>query len=201
MTPAPLVKLIGLPGLPERGDLADWIVLEGAVAGPDDRMRRLEAIADTVESERNAPSMDDPTRFRPLPVDDLPEPVRGFVAGGASAFGCDPSYLALPLLTALASALGNTRRLELKPVWEAPPLLWSVIVGENGFLTTPAFKRAMKPFRKREAKAMMRNAEAMQRYAEDLARWEKDATAWQKGKNNSDKPPVEPVPPRPSGTW
>src|SRR5262245_23967354 len=56
----------------------------------------------------------DSERFQPFPVDALPEQVRGFVSAAAKAIGCDASFVALPLLVALAASIGNTRRLQLK---------------------------------------------------------------------------------------
>ena len=81
----------------------------------------------------------------PFPVDALPEPIRGFVAAGAKAIGCDASFIALPLLTAMAAAIGNTRRIQLKRGWTAPAILWVAIVGESGTAKTPAFKLACGP--------------------------------------------------------
>jgi len=40
--------------------------------------------------------------FHPFPVEVLPVPIRSFVAKGAQAIGCGPSYIALPILSALA---------------------------------------------------------------------------------------------------
>jgi hypothetical protein len=105
-------------------------------------------MAQAVEPWR--PGDADDLAYRPFPVDALPEPIRGFVAAGARAIGCDPSYLALPLLTAIAAAIGNTRRLELKRGWSAPPILWGAIVGESGTAKTPAFRLVMRPVRERQ---------------------------------------------------
>jgi hypothetical protein len=125
-------------------------------------------------------------------VDALPQPIRGFVAAGAKAIGCDPSYLALPLLVALAAAIGNTRRLVLKPGWSVPPILWGAIVGDSGSAKTPAFKSVMRPARERQRKALDRHAEEMKEYEANLARWEKDYAAWKRTKGTADDPPAKP---------
>ena len=52
--------------------------------------------------------------WQPFPVDTLPEPARSYVVCGARAMGCEPAYIALPLLAMLASAIGTTRRMRLK---------------------------------------------------------------------------------------
>jgi hypothetical protein len=94
LTPAPVVKLVELPGLPERGDIADWIDAHDP-AEPDRLRAEIESLAQAVEPEEVG-TPHDPEQFRPFPVDALPEPVREFVAAGAKAIGCDPSFLALP---------------------------------------------------------------------------------------------------------
>jgi hypothetical protein len=133
--------------------------------------------------------------YQPFPVDALPEPIRGFVAAGAEAIGCDPAYLALPLLTALAAAIGNTRRLELKRGWYAPPILWTAVVGESGTTKTPAFKLVMLPVRERQKQALKRHAEAEKQHEADLARWEKECATWKRDKNGAADPPEKPEPP------
>jgi hypothetical protein len=147
-------------------------------AEPDGMRAEIEALAQTAEPW--GPEEGNCLAYQPFPVDALPEPIRGFVAAGARAIGCDPSYLALPLLTAIAAAVGNTRRLELKRGWSAPPILWGAIVGESGTAKTPAFKLVMRPIRERQRKAMDHHTDEMKHYEASLARWERDMAAWKR---------------------
>ena len=57
--------------------------------------------------------------------------------------GCDPAFLALPTLSALASAIGNTRRIRLKRTWEEPCVLWTAIVADSGTRKSPAYQMAV----------------------------------------------------------
>ncbi|TWT86587.1 hypothetical protein Mal64_34140 [Pseudobythopirellula maris] len=95
-----------------------------------------------------------PLVFEPFPVEVLPEPVKGFVVEGAKAIGCDTSYIALPMLTAMAAAIGNSRRIELKKGWTEPAILWTAIVGDSGTMKSPAFELALGPVRRRQSQAM-----------------------------------------------
>jgi hypothetical protein len=194
LTPAPMVQVVELPDLPDGGDIVDWIDAQGDAAEPDAMRAEIESLAQAVEPWR--PGDAAALAYRPFPIDALPEPIRGFVNAGARAIGCDPSYLALPLLTAIAAAIGNTRRLELKRGWSAPPILWGAIVGESGTAKTPAFKLVMRPVRERQRKALERHAEAMKQYETDLARWEKDMAAWKRVKDPASDPPAKPDPPQ-----
>lgn len=91
-----------------------------------------DAVRQGAQPSRNGAHRDDKMlRYRPYPVDSLPEPLRGFVRGGAESIGCDPTYIALPLLAVCASAIGNTMRLRLKDGWDVPAILWVAIIGES----------------------------------------------------------------------
>jgi len=130
--------------------------------------------------------------YQPFPVDALPEPARGFVVAGAKAIGCDASYVALPLLAALASAIGNTRRIQLKRGWSAPAIIWCGIVGESGTQKTPAFKLVMQPLRDRQRRALEAHTAAMKAYEADLAHYEKAVAEWKRDKKTIEPPPTRP---------
>jgi len=71
--------------------------------------------ADTSEPKPN-PAAD----WQPFPVDALPHPLREYVETAAEAIDCDPVFIALPLLSGLASAVGNARVVRLKRKWTEP---------------------------------------------------------------------------------
>jgi hypothetical protein len=170
LTPAPTVRVVELPDLPDGGDIVDWIDAHGDAAEPDAMRAEIETLSQTVEPWR--PDEAEDLAYRPFPVDVLPKPIRGFVGAGARAIGCDPSYLALPLLTAIAAAIGNTRRLELKRGWSAPPIIWGAIVGESGTAKTPAFKLVMRPVRERQSRAFKVFEAQLQEYEAALEAWQ-----------------------------
>jgi len=192
LAPAPVVRVIELPDLPERGDIVDWIDAHGDATEPDTMRAEVEAMAQTVEPWQAGDA--DDLAYRPFPVDALPNPIRDFVAAGARAIGCDPSFVALPLLAAIGAAVGNARRLELKRGWLVPPIIWGAIVGESGTAKTPAFQLALRSVRQRQCKALERHAKDMKQYKADLACWERNMTAWKK--KGSGLPPAEPELPR-----
>lgn len=146
--------------------------------------------ADQKENEQ------DQTGFKPFPVDALPEPICGFIKAGANAIGSDTSFIALPLLSALAAAIGTTRRLRLKHAWTAPAIIWSVIVGESGTSKSPAFQLAMRPIRERQFKALKALEKAREKYEEELAYYEKSLTEWKRDKKDQEPPPAEPREPK-----
>ena len=149
--------------------------------------------------------MDDTTRtttdvdtWRPFPTEALPDPLRSFVAAGAEAMGCDASYLALPLLAATASAIGNTRRLRLKRGWDVPAIVWGAVVGESGTTKTPAFRAVMRPLRDRQQRALKAHEEAMRQHDGLMQVYEASRKAWQgQIHKRKDGEPPEPPPEKP----
>jgi len=156
----------------------------------------VEALADEAESIQLERPADRIERYQPFPTDALPNPIRGFVVAGAKVIGCDPSYLALPLLTALSAAIGNTRRIRLKRGWSAPAIIWTAIVGESGTSKTPAFKLVMRPMRDLQRKALEAHADAIKQYETDLAHYDKDLSAWKRETKTDEPPPTKPDPPQ-----
>ncbi len=191
LTPAPVVKRVELPDLPDHGDAADFVDAR-ARTDADELRRIVEALTDEAEPMRATRPAFEAQQFALFPVDALPQPVRGFVAAGAKAIGCDASYVAMPLMTGLASAIGNTRRIQLKRGWTAPAILWVAIVGESGTAKTPAFRLALRAIRERQRKALERHAEAMRDHEADLARYEKALAEWKRDRKAADEPPAKP---------
>jgi hypothetical protein len=195
LTPAPVVKLVELPDLPDHGDAADFVKAHAGTNVADLR-RSVENLADEAEPLCTTQPVAPVESREPFPLNALPEPLRGFVAAGAKAIGCDSSYLALPLLTAMAAAIGNSRRVQLKRGWAAPAILWVAIVGESGTAKTPAFKLVMRPIRERQRKALEDHAEAIQEYETELARYEKRYADWKRDKKAANEPPKKPEAPQ-----
>lgn len=133
--------------------------------------------------------------YRPFPANALPGPLDAFVDAAARAMACDPSYVALPLLAALASAIGSTRRVVLKRGYTQPAIIWGVMVGESGTTKTPPFQLVMRPIRDLQQKALQLHAEEMRQHDKALVRYDKALAKWKHDKGNSD-PPAKPEPPR-----
>jgi hypothetical protein len=116
--------------------------------------------------------------FVPFPIRSLPHPLVCVVEEGAAALGCDPTYIALPVMAAVAAAIGNSRSIQLKSSWYEPSIIWTGVIGDSGTLKTPAFKYALAP-----VYAVQR--QFREEFARSLARYETDHADTPK----ADKPP------------
>jgi len=151
----------------------------------------------TIANKRKLLCLDQAVRF---PLEALPQPIAGFVDSAARAIGCDPSFVALPLLAGLASAVGNTRRIQLKMGWTEPSIVWAANVADSGTLKSPALELALRPIRKRQHSAMRVYTEEMKRFQDELLHWEKNMAAWKRSQDGDD-PPAKPVEPKADRCW
>jgi hypothetical protein len=106
--------------------------------------------------------------YRPFPTSALPPPLDEYVRQAAAALGCDPAFVALPVLAAAASAVGNTRAIRLKRGWEEPAVVWAAIVGESGTLKSPAQRKAVAYLFRLQKQLLKAHKEQMEKYKEAL---------------------------------
>jgi hypothetical protein len=111
--------------------------------------------------------------WEPFPVKELPEPCRRFVTAAAAAIGCDEAYIALPLLSALAGAVGNARSIRLDEDWHEPAVVWSALVGEGGTLKSPALDITLEPLWKQQVRDLREHERALAAAGEEVEGGEK----------------------------
>lgn len=132
--------------------------------------------------------------FKPFPVGSLPEAIGRFVREASLAINCDPCYLALPALAALAVAIGRSRVASLKQGWDEPAVVWAVVVGDSGTMKSPAWKQALAPLHRIQGEWMREDQDAREQYEEEREAWER---ARKNAGATGTKPPPRPEkPPR-----
>ena len=119
----------------------------------------------------------------------------------ALAVGCDTCFIALPVLTAMAAAIGSNYQLEIKPGWNAKAILWGAVVGESGTTKTPAFDLVLKPWHAYQNYCFAEHNKAMEQFAIDKMQHDRSMQNWKRGKhvvgvgtvgNSPPLPPCEP---------
>jgi hypothetical protein len=145
LTPAPVVRVVELPNLPEHGDIADWINAHGDAAEPDAMRVEIEALGQAVEPWR--PGDADDLAYRHFPIQAMPEVLGRYVTEAAAALGCDPAMVALPVLATCAGAIGYSRVVSPKRDWREPLVTWTVVIAESGTLKSPAHDLGVQPIR------------------------------------------------------
>jgi hypothetical protein len=212
LRPSPAVKIVRLPDLAqgEGGDMADFVAMRG---GDAEVIRaEVEDLASIAVPLGYQPSdkLTKPTQphdepFQPFPIEALPKSVADFVTASAEAIGCDPSFIALPLLVGFAAAIGNSRRVQLKRGWTEPAILWGAVIGESGTTKSPALELALRAVRRRQDKLMKEYREAIDQWQRDNEVFEAQKTAWKreaaKHPDTASDPPEAPKPPTCERCW
>ena len=141
---------------------------------------------------------DPPPPWKPFPTEALPEPIRGFVKAGSHAMRCDESFIALPMLAGLASAIGATHRIELKAGWSEPSVVWAAVVSESGTMKSPAQSLALRMLSKAQEWRLEEYPAMVAQYKRDTLLHEADVASWKRiGRNKGEPPPEEPKEPQP----
>jgi hypothetical protein len=94
----------------------------------------------------NSPEPDD------FPIGALPRASRQLLREAAASIGCPADFVGVPMLVALASAIGNSRVLKLKGGWEEGATIYAASIGLPGTKKTPAYKEAIRPATSLQAK-------------------------------------------------
>lgn len=145
-------------------------------------------------------SRDDLLKWEPIPLHQFPKPIACFIEQVSKGLGCDPAFVALPLLVGLGSAVGLTRSLVLKSTWRELAILWGAVIAPSGTIKSPAMYLALRPvYRRQEANwrdyhaSLSEHVAAVRRYERDLARW--------KSAGGEEEQPVLPIDPVAARTW
>ena len=135
--------------------------------------------------------------WKRFPVELLSTIPAEYVQEGGEAIGCDPAMVALPLLSSLAAAIGNTRRIELKRGWTEPSIIWSAVVAESGSLKSPAIEAGTFFLHQRQSDAFAQYETDLAQHENDEAQYKAELARW---KRRPDGPipqePSQPIPDR-----
>lgn len=188
----PQAVVVELPGLSAKGDLTDWVRQGGTC---EDLLKLVEAVAANPPAPPGCAGATPADAFQsaecqepfeweaPLPFKEgrpavpafdfllLPELLRDWAADVTERLQCPPEYVAVALMTAIASVVG--RRLGVRPKeadeWCVVPNLWAAIVGPPGVMKSPALREGMAALYQLEDGAREEHARAMRMFeAEQL---------------------------------
>ncbi len=124
-----------------------------------------------------------------LPMDVLPEAIRGYVRDQAELLGCDPAIIGMSAIVAAAACIHDA--IELQPKrhdlgWVEQPRLWLAVVGDPSARKSPAIAKATRCVRKIDMGMAEDNASAM-------ADWQWQHEQWKEAKKaDKSNPPPEP---------
>lgn len=147
---ASTVRIIRLPGLPEKGDVSDFLDADPGNAG------------DLVELCFAAPVWKPPQQVGPvdlwavltppeLPRGLLPPVIESFAREQGELMGADPAGLAMAALTVCAAAIPDRVKLQVKVHehgWKESARIWTALIGPPSTKKSPILRRASAPLLK-----------------------------------------------------
>lgn len=113
-----------------------------------------------------------PPPYTPPPLSLVPYALREYVEAAAESVGVDVAFVFLPILSALAAAIGNSRNLRVKKGFVQPPILWTTIVARSGSKKSPALSTASKFICDRERELLRQNETAGVRFDKLHREWD-----------------------------
>jgi hypothetical protein len=152
-----------------------------------EQLRKVGLSVDELLSERADPSELNKLNVEPanqtllewkeFPLGALPDPVSRYAQAHSEAMCVDPAMIAVPALSVLAAAIGNTREVEVKSSWTEPATLWTAVINPSGALKSPAMEKALGPAYREE-----------KRLKEE---WEQEISEWkERDEEDRDQRPV-----------
>lgn len=140
------VKIVTLPGLPDKGDVTDWLRQPG-----NDCKRLLEIVAATrLPGEPEPwdppiPLTDPAPDLAEFPIEALPAQLQDLVAQIAEAVCCPVDYPAVHALGVAAGAVGASYDLAVKPGYYQGSNLWICVVAPPGSGKSPGVHPILAP--------------------------------------------------------
>ncbi len=137
---------------------------------------QLTQAAEAVDPEL-APIREKRLRFETFPLEVFPKELQTYCKEAGDSLGADPSWIAVPMLSVLSAAVGNSYRIQLKNKRVLPAAIWTAVVGSSGCGKSPALKFAWGPVQDRQKKPL-------RDYQSEKKKW---------GKAQDGPPPVAPT--------
>ncbi|MGM0653577.1 MAG: DUF3987 domain-containing protein, partial [Bacillota bacterium] len=152
------IKMLQLPGLPEKGDVSDWL----NDGGDADILSKLSQETPEWRISDILGKWPDPEDLNiclepveTLPISLLPDPFQEWVNDTAYRMQVQPDMVAVSVMVVAGAIIGSGCgiRPKKKDDWLVIPNLWGAIVGDPGTLKTTALSEALKPIEMLENEA------------------------------------------------
>ena len=112
--------------------------------------------------------MDVENKYREFPINVLPPLLRNIISETHKALNFPFAYIAVSLLTAIATAIGDTCWLKVKTEWMERPLMYVALLGNPGSVKSHPMKFAMKPILDRDIQSRKLYSEQLKEYRKRL---------------------------------
>ena len=116
-----------------------------------------------------------------LPLDAFPQKLQGIIFDVTNIEQFNMEYLAMSMLSAAATAIGNSCQIRIRGSWRSSPALYVILIGRPGQGKTPPLDYAYRPLQEHDFLQVSRFIEENKHYAEQNA-GARDGDAFDKNK-------------------
>jgi uncharacterized protein DUF3987 len=127
-----------------------------------------------------------------FPTAAMPERCRSLIREASTAIGCPAELIAVPMLTVLGAAIGNSRVLKLKEGWEESSSIFAAVIADPGEKKTPAYKVAIEPAAKKQAALRKSYQDKLDEYKSELRAYKVDEKTSARNDLPAPPPPQQP---------
>lgn len=113
-----------------------------------------------------------------FPVKYLPGPLAKLALEGSASLSCPTELIGAPMLAVVASAIGDSRVISVKPDWQERPCIYAAVVADPGAMKSPALKLAAAPMYDRQRRLSKDYDLALVDHERVLDRYEIDKKIW-----------------------
>ena len=101
-----------------------------------------------------------------LPLDAFPQKIQNIIFEAAHIEQFNMEYLAMSMLSATATTIGNSSQIRIRGSWKNSPALYVILIGRPGQGKTPPLDYAFRPFQEHDFLLVSKFIEENKRYAE-----------------------------------
>lgn len=101
-----------------------------------------------------------------LPLDTFPQKLQNIIFEVARIEQFDMEYLTMSMLSAAATAIGNSCHIRIRGSWKSSPALYVILIGRPGQGKTPPLDYAFRPLQEHDFLMVSKFIEENKRYAE-----------------------------------
>ena len=174
LPPSATVKVVELPGLPEKGDIVEWIEAQDTT-DPEELRGRIEKLADEADlwqpGESKPEPWPEPVGFGPnlpiFPIDCLPVVLRDWAASVAESTQVPVDLPAMLCLAVCATAIAKRVEVDCGRGWSEPTNIFVVVVLDPANRKSAVFKLAVAPLVRHEKEEAIRLADQIRRAEND----------------------------------
>ena len=99
-----------------------------------------------------------------FPLSIFPSVITDYINACEQSLNLVPDFMGIGLVSAVATLIGNSYQIQIKPGWVERPLFWFALVGHSGIRKTPSLSSALSPLFEIDSKCYSQYCHALKAF-------------------------------------